>query len=145
MSAESNCSCARVTWVLMRSSRLVLAGAPDGCRSNAAAPMCAALEAAVREGALLWVLPSATAFAAMASDCAAVYLSGPILSQLAQIRYAMYVSHPSSNVMYFDRHICCTRSSTPPSCFNWAARPRRCVGELCSQFRLIAGVCDGTV
>ena len=81
----------------MRSSRLVLAGAPDESRSNADAPMCLALEAAVREGALLWMLPSVTAYAAMSSGCSAACVSGPMLSQLAQIRYAMYASQRSSS------------------------------------------------
>ena len=134
LSAKSNGSCAVVTWVHMRSGRLVLAGAQEGCRSNAGAPMCATLEAAVREGSLLWMLPSATAYAAMSSGCAAAHLSGPMLSQLAQIRYAINVSHPSSTVKHFDRRICCTQSAPPPSWFHWAARPRQCVGERCLQF-----------
>ena len=97
LQAELKCSCAMVTAAHMRQSRLVLAGAPDESRSNADAPMCAALEAAVREGALLWMLPSVTAYAAMSSGCGAACFSGPMLSQLAQIRYAMYVSQLSNS------------------------------------------------
>lgn len=92
LQAESEYSCAIITWVRMRQNRLVLAGAPDESRSNADTPMCSALEAAVREGALLWMLPSVTAYAAMSSGCGAACLSGPMLSQLAQIRYALHAS-----------------------------------------------------
>ena len=82
----------------MRASRLVFAGALDESRSNADAPMCTALEAAVREGALLWMLPSVTAYAAMTSGCGAACLPEPMLSQLAQIRYALHASHPRSGI-----------------------------------------------
>ena len=104
LQAESNYSCAMVPRVHECQSRLVLAGAPDESRSNADAPMCTALEAAVREGALLWVLPSVTAYAAMSSGCRAACLSEPMLSQLAQIRYAMCV-RPAQQQLHSVLHL----------------------------------------